>query len=77
MINHFSSNKYRVKKFLGKANEMIGIFKGLKFVLFATEMGWVGEHLDEDRYPTVVFIDEYGKKVGINSSQGVEIYSSR
>jgi hypothetical protein len=50
---------------------------GLNFVLFATEMGWVGEHLDEDRYPTVVFIDEYGKKVGINSSQGVEIYSSR
>jgi len=50
---------------------------GLNFVLFATEMGWVGEHLDEDKYPTVVFIDEYGKKVGINSSQGVEIYSSR
>ena len=50
---------------------------GLNFVLFATEMGWVGEHLDEDKYPTVVFFDEYGKKVGINSSQGVEVYSSR
>jgi len=50
---------------------------GLNFLLFVTEMGWVGEHLDEDKYPTVVFIDEYGKTVGINSSQGVEIYSSR
>jgi len=50
---------------------------GLNFVLFAIEMGWVGEHLDEDKYPTVVFIDEYGKKVGINSNQGVEVYISR
>ena len=50
---------------------------GLNFILFATEMGWVGEHLEEDKYPTVVFFDEYGKKVGINSSQGVEIYISR
>ena len=50
---------------------------GLNFVLFATEMGWVGEHLEEDRYPTVVFIDEYGKTVGKHSGQGVEIYISR
>ena len=50
---------------------------GLNFVLFATEMGWAGEHLEEDKYPTVVFFDEYGKKVGINSSQGVEVYISR
>ena len=50
---------------------------GLNFVLFATEMGWAGEHLEEDKYPTVVFFDEYGKKVGINTSQGVEVYISR
>jgi len=50
---------------------------GLNFYMFAIKMGLVGEHLDEEKYPTVVFIDEYGKKVGINSSQGVEIYSSR
>lgn len=50
---------------------------GSNFVLFAREMGWVGEYLEENKYPTVVFIDEYGKKVGINSSQGVEIYIRR
>lgn len=50
---------------------------GSNFVLFARKMGWVGEYLEENKYPTVVFIDEYGKKVGINSSQGVEIYIRR
>jgi len=51
---------------------------GLNFYMFAIKMGLVEEPLDKgEKYPTVVFIDEYGKKVGINSSQGVEIYSSR
>ena len=50
---------------------------GLSFELFVTEMGWVGEYLEEDKYPTVVFIDEYGKTVGKHSGQGVEIYISR
>ena len=50
---------------------------GSNFVLFARKMELVGEYLEENKYPTVVFIDEYGKKVGINSSQGVEIYIRR
>ena len=50
---------------------------GLNFALFATEMGWVEEYLEDDKYPTVVFIDEYGKTVGKHSNQGVEIYISR
>ena len=69
-----SDDWYRFQKF---QQERILSLIGLNFYLFATKMGWVGEHLDEDKYPTVVFIDEYGKKVGINSSQGVEIYIRR
>jgi len=50
---------------------------GLNFALFATEMGWVEEYSEEDKYPTIVLIDEYGKTVGKHSGQGVEIYISR
>jgi hypothetical protein len=50
---------------------------GLEFAYFALLMEWVEEDLDKDKYPTVIFFDEFGKEVGKHSTQGVEIYISR
>lgn len=50
---------------------------GLEFAYFALLMEWVEEDLDKDKYPTIIFFDEFGKEVGKHSTQGAEIYNRR
>ncbi|PIU83306.1 MAG: hypothetical protein COS68_04765 [Elusimicrobia bacterium CG06_land_8_20_14_3_00_38_11] len=47
---------------------------GKQFAGFSAQMGWRGETPDVDDYPTVIFQDIEGKRIGKHSTFGTKIY---